>query len=230
MKRVVVTGASSGIGAAVARLLADEGVTVHLLGRNDASLAAAADEVRARGAVAEVHAFDLTDDATVAAFAERVPDGPDLLVHSAGIALLGRHEAFPVADLDRQFRVNVRAPFVLTQALLPGLRSARGLVVFLNSGAGWSAKAGWGGYAMSKFALRAQADSLRAEEAGNGVRVTSVYPGRTATPMQREVRRQEGGAYQEDAYVPVDEVARVILAVASLAPAATVPDVSVRPG
>jgi len=105
-------------------------------------------------------------------------------------------------------------------------REARGLVVFVNSGAGQRAKPDWGGYAASKFALRALADALRDEEAAAGVRVSSVYPGRTATPMQREVRRQEGGPYDAEAYLRPDAVADLI----DVAPSATVPDVSVRPG
>ena len=88
-------------------------------------------------------------------------------------------------DLTGQLPVNLVAPAELTRALLPGLRAARGTVVFLNSGAGLVAHPEWSAYAASKFGLRAIADSLRAEEAGAGVRVTSVYLGRIATPMHR---------------------------------------------
>ncbi len=145
------------------------------------------------------------------------------------MALLGNQADLPVADLDLQYRVNVRAPFRLTQALLPNLRASEGLVVFVNSGSGQNAKAGWGGYAASKFALRALADSLRDEESDRGLRVTSIYPGRTATPMQREVRVQEGGEFEPENYLRPEDVARMVAEVVRLPAGATVPDLSVRP-
>ena len=85
--------------------------------------------------------------------------------------------------------------------MLPALRAARGTVVFLNSGAGLVAHPEWSAYAASKFGLRAVADSLRAEEAGAGVRVTSVYLGRIATPMQQKVHEQEGKDYDPGDWV-----------------------------
>jgi NADP-dependent 3-hydroxy acid dehydrogenase YdfG len=226
----VVTGASSGIGAAIARALAEPGTTLVLHGRNEAALATVADEVRAAGAEAQLRTADLAREEAVRALVATLPERIDLLVHSAGVARLGRVEELSADDLDAQWTVNVRAPALLTRAALPRLRAAGGLVVFVNSGAGQRAKAGWGGYAASKFALRALADALREEESGNGVRVTSVYPGRVATPMQRSVREQEGGAYRPDDYLRPEEVAQVVADVARLPAHATVPDVSVRPG
>ena len=101
----------------------------------------------------------------------------------------------PLADLTGQLTVNLVAPAELTRAVLPALRSARGTVVFVNSGPGLAANPQWGAYAASKFGLRAIADALRAEEAPAGVRVTSVFLGRTATPMQQKVHEQEGRDY-----------------------------------
>lgn len=229
MSSYVITGASSGIGAAIANALSEEGRTLILNGRDRAALDAVAKDVEQLGAQVEVLPADLNDDAQLNAFATRLPDEVDCLIHSAGVALLGNQADLPVADLDLQYRVNVRAPFLLTQALLPNLRAARGLVVFVNSGAGQNAKAGWGGYAASKFALRALADSLRDEESDAGVRVTSIYPGRTATPMQREVRVQEGGEFEPENYLRPEDVARMVAQVVRLPAGATVPDLSVRP-
>ena len=229
MSSYVITGASSGIGAAIANALSEEGRTLILNGRDRAALDAVAKDVEQLGAQVEVLPADLNDDAQLNAFATRLPDVVDCLIHSAGVALLGNQADLPVADLDLQYRVNVRAPFLLTQALLPNLRAARGLVVFVNSGAGQNAKAGWGGYAASKFALRALADSLRDEESDAGVRVTSIYPGRTATPMQREVRVQEGGEFEPENYLRPEDVARMVAQVVRLPAGATVPDLSVRP-
>ena len=229
MSSYVITGASSGIGAAIANALSEEGRTLILNGRDRAALDAVAKDVEQLGAQVEVLPADLNDDAQLNAFAAQLPDEVDCLIHSAGVALLGNQADLPVADLDLQYRVNVRAPFLLTQALLPNLRAARGLVVFVNSGAGQNAKAGWGGYAASKFALRALADSLRDEESDAGVRVTSIYPGRTATPMQREVRVQEGGEFEPENYLRPEDVARMVAQVVRLPAGATVPDLSVRP-
>jgi NAD(P)-dependent dehydrogenase (short-subunit alcohol dehydrogenase family) len=230
MSTCLITGASSGIGAAIAEALAEPGRELILTGREREALDVVQRAVRDAGGEASVRLADLRDDAAVRELADALPEALDGVVHSAGVARLGRQESLSVDDLDLQWRINVRAPFVLTQALLPRLRRARGLVVFVNSGAGQRARAAWGGYAASKFALRALADSLRDEEAEHGVRVSSVYPGRVATRMQKDVRRQEGGAYQPEAYLRPEDVARVVADVVRLAPPATVPDVSVRPG
>ena len=124
-----------------------------------------------------------------------LPGRIDSLVHAAGQFELG-----PVADFDlgawqRQLAVNLTSAALLTRAALPALRATGGTVVFVNSGQGLSASPGWSAYAVSKFGLRAFADALRAEEAEHGVRVTSVFPGRTATPMQEKVHEQEGKEY-----------------------------------
>jgi NAD(P)-dependent dehydrogenase (short-subunit alcohol dehydrogenase family) len=143
-------------------------------------------------------------------------------------------ELGPVAELtieawEEQLAVNVVAPAVLTRVALPALRTARGTVVFVNSGAGLSAGPHWSAYAASKHALCALADSLRAQEQENGVRVTSVYPGRTATPMQQKVHDQEGRDYDADTWIDPATVAGAILHVLDLGPDATVSDLTIRP-
>jgi short-subunit dehydrogenase len=102
-------------------------------------------------------------------------------------------------------------------------------VVFVNSGAGLNAHPTWSAYAASKFGLRALADALRGEETGHGVRVTTVFPGRTATPMQQKVHAQEGKDYDPDAWSSAETVAATILHVLDLPRDSTVPEVSVRP-
>lgn len=219
----LLTGATGGIGLELARALA----TTHdliLAGRNEAKLAA----LRTEFPAARVLALDFTRPADLAA---SVPtfEALDILVHGAGVAELGTVEETPVGVWDDTMRVNVLAPAELTRVLLPALRAARGHVVFVNSGAGLSASPGWGPYAASKFALKALADSLRGEETSRGVRVTTVYPGRTATDMQRHVRRQEGGAYQPEAYIQPSTVARTIVAALATPRDALLTDVTVRP-
>jgi short-subunit dehydrogenase len=179
---------------------------------------------------------DLTNDEAVGRLVRRLlrveeieGTPPAVLIHSAGTIRLGPLAAASVFDLDLQYRVNVRAPFVLTQALLPALERARGHVVFVNSGAGLRANAEWGTYAASKFALKALADALRQEVAPRGVRVTTVYPGRTATPMQERVVAHEEREYRPENFVrPVDVAAQVAAVLAVPAPS-VVSDLQIRP-
>lgn len=226
----VVTGASSGIGRAVARELAAHGWRVTLIARDAARLGALADEVRAAGGTADPHPMDVTDDDAVRRLAEAVGASPlHALVHSAGTIRLGSVADHSVDVLDSHYRVNLRAPYQLTRLLLPSLVRGRGQVVFINSGAGKHAHAAWGAYAASKFGLRALADSLREEVAGDGVRVTTVYPGRTATPMQERVRAQEGKPYDADAFVRPEDVASQLVALLRVEPPSVVTELELRP-
>ena len=121
------------------------------------------------------------------------------------------------------------APAVLTRLCLPAVRRTRGTFVFVNSSAGLSASAEWSAYAASKFGLRAFADALRAEEVEHGVRVSTVYPSRTATPMQEKVHEQEGRTYDASRWISPETVVDTILHVVDLPADATIPDVTVRP-
>ena len=219
----LVTGASRGIGAAVAEALAP----THdlLLGGRDTD---ALHAVAAGLPGARVWAAELTD---AGALAEAVADIDrlDLLVHSSGIGPLGTVADSPAEQWRRTFEVNVIAVAELTRLLLPRLRASRGHVVCINSGAGFTARPGWGSYAASKFALRAFADALRAEEAGHGVRVTSVHPGRTDTDMQRAVVAHEGDEYDASRFLRPESVARAVLLAVTAPPDADVTELSIRP-
>ena len=118
----------------------------------------------------------------------------------------------------------------LTRLLLPSLRAARGRVVLINSGQGLSARPGWASYAASKFALRAFADALRAEEAAHGVRVTSLHPGRVDTGMQRGVVAHEGGEYRPEAYLRPESVAGAVLLAVTGPADADLTEMVLRPG
>lgn len=219
----LVTGAAGGIGAALARRLA-AGHDLILSGRNAGALEALCAEVGGAALVLDLTRPEGFADAL--AGVGRVTN----VVHNAGVVELGAVGAQGHAVWSHTLAVNVVAPAELTRLLLPRVRSERGSVVFVNSGAGLRANAGWGSYAASKFGLKALADALREEEAGSGVRVSSVYPGRTATPMQEKVRSQEGAAYTPEAFIDPDSVAATIEFVLNAPRDATLPDVSVRPG
>jgi NAD(P)-dependent dehydrogenase (short-subunit alcohol dehydrogenase family) len=227
IRRLLITGASSGIGAALVPEAVRRGWSVLATGRNAERLE---EQRRAHPEAVRVVATDLTDAGAADELAGTLEGEPlHALVHAAGIIHLGPLSALDADLVDRQWRVNVLAPLMLTQRLMPALRSARGQVVFINSGAGRRANANWGAYAASKFALRAMADAWRAEESVHGVRFTTVYPGRTDTPMQRSVFSAEGRDYDASGLVPVAAVAASIAHVLETAPPALITDLDIRP-
>ena len=220
-KLALITGASRGIGSAVARALAN---THELLlgGRDPRSLQSLADEFPA----ARPWPVELTDQDALAQAAAGIKR-LDVLVHSAGVAELGDIADTPAEVWRRHFEVNVVAVAELTRLLLPALRAGGGHVVVINSGAGRNPNPGWGAYAASKFAVRAFADVLRDEEPG--IRVTTVYPGRTATDMQRRVRAHEGGEFEPDKYLLPESVAAAVRAAVTATDDAHVQEVIIRP-
>ncbi|MFT3716549.1 MAG: SDR family oxidoreductase [Gordonia sp. (in: high G+C Gram-positive bacteria)] len=221
MPTALITGASRGVGAAVAHALAPTHDLL-LLARPSDALTAVAGELDATAV-----AVDLTDHATVAQAVGAVTD-LDVVVHSAGIASSLRPVAeTSAAEWRELMEINVVAAAELTRLLLPALRAAGGHVVFLNSGAGQRVNPGWTPYAASKFALRALADGLRGEEPS--LRVTSIYPGRIDTDMQREIVAREGGDYDPSQFLTAGTVAAAVAA-AVAAPADAHPtDVTLRP-
>ncbi|WP_102125045.1 SDR family oxidoreductase [Deinococcus planocerae] len=219
----LITGATGGIGTALARELAGRHDLI-LQGRDPERLASLAAEV---GGVSLP--LDLTGPETFEAALSGVGRVTNV-VHNAGVVELGAVAEQGHAVWTHTLAVNVVAPAELTRLLLPRVRAERGTVVFVNSGAGLRANPEWSSYAASKFALKALADALRDEEARHGVRVTTVYPGRTATPMQQKVRTQEGGVYDPGEFIDPATVASTIRFVLETPRDATLPDVSVRPG
>ncbi|CAN5758343.1 SDR family oxidoreductase [soil metagenome] len=230
----VMTGATSGIGRAIARALAADGHHLLTISRGGEGLDTTRrdlDEIGGRDTCIPVVA-DLERDAArgtiaLAARADGRPIG--LIVHCAGVAELGPFDADAVGRFDRQLAVNARAPLALTVDLLPLMADGAGHIVFVNSTAGLRANALWGAYAASKYALRAIADSLRDELRPRGIRVTSLFPGRTDSPMQRAVHEAEGKPYAAERLLTPDDVAAVLRTVIGLPPTAEVSDVTVRP-
>jgi NADP-dependent 3-hydroxy acid dehydrogenase YdfG len=179
MKRAVVTGASSGIGAATARRLAAEGFEVIVAARRAERLAELVAEIGSATAVA----CDITDDAAVAELAEAVGPTLDLLVNNAG----GARGADPVADGRVEdwrwmYEVNVLGTLRVTQALLPALvASGAGTIVTVGSTAGFTVYEGGGGYTAAKHAETALVGTLRLELSGQPVRVVEIDPGMVRT-------------------------------------------------
>jgi NADP-dependent 3-hydroxy acid dehydrogenase YdfG len=219
MPTALITGASGGLGSAIAAALAPTH-TLLLGGRPSPRL----DKVAA-ALGATTWPLDLSDTDSLAASAE-VIDQLDVLVHNAGVAFPDHLADSNVDDWRNTFEINVIGPVALTQALLQALRAAEGQVIFINSGAGLGVLPGMASYSASKFALRAFADSLRAEEPA--LRVTSVHPGRIATEMQRQLREFEGGEYDEAAYLRPETVAEAVAKVIATPPDAQVNEIIIR--
>jgi len=226
MSTHLITGAGSGIGEAVARTLRDRGDRLLLLSRSEERAAQLAEEFPD----ADTVVADLADPAGLEQVLTRaeLPDRLDSLLHVAGAVELSAVAALPVGQLREQLDVNLVAPAVLTRACLPSLRRAQGTVVFVNSTSGLRANPAWSAYAASKFGLRGFADALRAEEAEHGVRVTSVFPSRTATPMQEKVHDQEGKDYDASDWITPETVADAIVHVLDVPPEATIPELVVK--
>lgn len=180
-KVAVVTGASSGIGAATAKQLAAEGFRVVLGARREDKLETVAEEIRAAGGEATVYKVDVTSDDDVAALAKAEPR-VDVLVNNAGGAWGMESVEGAVEEKWRwMYDVNVLGTLRVTRALLPALKTTSGIVLTVGSIAGRQVYTGGAGYNAAKHAERALVEVLRQEVAADGVRVTEIDPGRVHT-------------------------------------------------
>ena len=184
---IVVTGASSGIGADVAALLAHEGFLVYAGVRSDADAA--------RVATLHEHIkpvrLDVTDRESIDEAARTIAAGGHVLralVGNAGIAVAGPLEFLPVDELRRQFEINVFGALAVAQAFLPQLRASRGRLVLVGSISGRLSVPFIAPYSASKFALRALSDALRVELAPAGIAVALIEPSAVKTPIWQKGR------------------------------------------
>ncbi|MEV4114314.1 SDR family NAD(P)-dependent oxidoreductase [Nonomuraea sp. NPDC049695] len=203
MGNVLVTGATGGIGVALVGALVEAGHDVTAVGRGVGRL-----DVRGIEA-------DLAEPGTLASAVEKLEEAGRLadvqaLVHCAGISPVAA-----VADADpetwrRTLAVNVGSAAELVRLTLPALRRSRGHVIFVNAAPGMSGVPRWSAFVASKAALRELADSLREEEAVFGVRVTTVYPGATATELLGEVRSAFGRPHDPEKCIRPETLAEMI--------------------
>ena len=196
MATVVVTGASMGIGRAIARAWAEEdkGVTLVLSARKAAELEEVAREVEGLGARAVIVPGDVTVEAHRAELVARAAQtgSLDVLVNNAGRGFYAPFDEVDLDELRSLFELNVIAPLRLSQLATPHLERARGSVVMMSSIAGVVAAPKYAAYAASKFALEAIAMSMRAELAERGVRVVVVRPGPVDTPFRANATKSDG--------------------------------------
>jgi short-subunit dehydrogenase len=151
-----------------------------------------------------------------------------VLVHCAGTIAIGTTGESRAEDLNRLYRINLLAPYLLTRGLLPNLTACAGQIVFVNSSAGLRAREGAAQYAATKHALRGFADSLRDEVNEDGVRVVSLFLGRTAGKVQAAVFEREGRPYDPSQLMQPDDVASVIAHTLGLPRTAEVTDIWLR--
>ncbi len=219
---VLITGASSGIGAALARELAHEGANLVLMARRRERLDALCAALASAGTTAVVHVGDVTKradlDAAVALAVERY-GRLDMAVANAGFGVVGTLEKLSVEDYRRQFETNVFAVLETVKACLPELWKTRGRIVLLGSVAGYISAPNASPYAMSKFAIRALALALRAELEPSGVAVTLISPGFVASEIRQVDNRGVHHAFSKDPLpswlvMPAEVAARKIVAAA----------------
>ena len=216
----LITGAGGAIGSAIADALAPTH-TLLLGGRPSTRLDAVAERLGA-----PTWPLDLTDQESIESAAEVLAE-LDVLVHNAGVLYPGPVAESTAEQWRASFEVNVTGAVALTLALLPALRAAGGHVVFINSGAGQKVSANMASYSASKFALRAFADSLRTDEPM--LRVTSVFPGRTDSEMQRDLVAYEGKTYDPAAFLQPSTVGLLVAQAVNAPRDGHIHELTVRP-
>lgn len=228
VRSAIVTGASSGIGRAMAIALAAKGFACILVSRWAEALRETAGMM---ATTARILTVDFTDLALTESVAARLAglSRVDVLVHCAGVFESNPIASASVADFDRMHAVNLRGAFQLTQCLLPRLEESCGQIVFMNSSAVQRPSAGLAAYAASKAGLKAFADVLREEVNAKGIRVISVFPGRTASPMQESIFNREGRDYHPERLLQPEDIAAAVLNSLDLPRTAEVTDLHIRP-
>jgi len=183
MKRYLITGASRGIGRAIAEKVAGPDYVLLLHGRNREALAKTCRLVEERGAKAVPLVYDLRRAARVEKMIAAIgPEPLDALIRNAGVALVKPFTEITLAEWDTLFAVNVTAPFLLTQRLAPQMQTGSSIVNILSIAAK-TGFPGWSCYCMTKFALEGFSQCIREEVRPRGIRVLNIYPAATNTEI-----------------------------------------------
>lgn len=224
----VVTGAGRGIGRAISLRLAEMGATVVLVARDMGRIVAVRREIESAGGHAEAAPCDLRSPLAIAGLGERIREAYgrcDILVNNAGVGNRGRplHE-MPVADWDLLMETNLRAPYLMIQALAPLMIAARnGHIVNISSLAGKNPLPGGTAYSASKWGLNGLTYSVAEELRGYGIRVSVVAPGSVSTQF-------DGGSGKDPAKaLQPEDVAAIVAMLVAQAPQSFVSEVLVRP-
>jgi len=206
MKRYLITGASRGIGRAIAEKLAGAEHTLLLHGRDREALAKTCSLVEAKSGKAIPLCYDLRHTDSIAKMIEEIGSAPvDALINNAGIALVKPFGEITLEEWETIFAVNVTAPFLLTQRLAPKMVGGSSIVNILSVAAK-TGFPGWSGYSMSKFALEGFSQALREEVRPRGIRVLNIYPAATNTEIWNSVQ----GDWPRDKMLWPKEIAEAV--------------------
>ncbi len=226
---VLITGASQGIGAAIARAFAADvkGVRLALVARSASNLGAVARSCAALGAAAASFPCDVSDEAAVDAMAAAVRrrfGAVDVLVNNAGKYFGAPFLGTPVADFDRMLSANLRSLFLVTRAFAPAMvRRRRGDIFNMGSVAGITALPGASAYSAAKFGVAGLSKSMRAEFRDKGVRVCCVHPGATESPSWK------GSGVPAARMMPAEDVAQAFLSLYRMTRRTVVEEIVLRP-
>jgi NADP-dependent 3-hydroxy acid dehydrogenase YdfG len=232
-KAVLITGGGSGIGLATAKLLLDEGARVAIAGRDATKLRRAADSLKAGDRIF-AHPADVSKSDQVAALVQAVTaklGRIDILVNNAGTNIKERtFQKLTPESWQLLVGANLEGAFYCTHAVLPQMLERKdGLIINVNSIAGKRANPlGGAAYAAAKFALRGLMTAIAAEEKGNGVRFSSIYPGEVNTPILDARPNPVDDAHRQ-AVLQSEDVAAAVLFVATLPPRVSVPEIVMTP-
>lgn len=224
----VITGASRGIGKAIARKFAANGYSLFLCSRHEESLLSAAEEIKLEFPSVSVYAkaFDLGKKQQAQFFARWVIEQAatiDILVNNAGTFVPGNVSDEPDGALEEMLDVNLCSAYHLTRALLPRFMEQRSGHIFnVGSIAGLKAYPGGGSYSISKFALHGFSKNLRHELMPHGIKVTTLMPGAVYTDSWK-------GFVEEERIMQADDIAQVVYTASQLSPQATVEEIVIRP-
>ncbi|MBD3403359.1 SDR family NAD(P)-dependent oxidoreductase [candidate division GN15 bacterium] len=206
MNRILITGASRGIGRATANKLADKGRTLFLQGRDEAALKRVAEEVERRGASATVLAADLSDTRAIERMVDSVgEESVDVLINNAGLAIVKPVDQITIEEWQESLAVNVTAPFLLSQRLLSNMSEGAAIVNLLSIAAS-NGFPTWSSYCATKFALDGFSRALREELRSRGIRVITVSPSATNTELWDSV----SGDFARERMLDPGEVAEAI--------------------
>lgn len=207
-KRILITGASGGIGSNTAKLLASGGATLFLTGRRMEALTALADALQVPSE--RVFAADLSDQDAVSALAGRVMEtmgGLDIVVHAAGIGIIKPMDQLTLEDFTRTLNANLISTFLLMKAFLPGMKQAgKGLVINIPGVLGKVPMAGAAAYSASKYGLTGMMQSIREELKRTEIRITNIFMGGVDSPFWDEIPMK----VQREKMIRAEEAARAV--------------------
>ena len=226
---VVITGASRGIGNAIAQIFALHGYNLFLCSQNEHNLLQAAEELKTAypSVRIEAQALDVSQKEKALLFAQwvsNIADGVDVLVNNVGTFIQGNVSDEPDGALEQMLGVNLYSAYHTTRALLPKMKVAKsGHIFTVCSIASLAAYPGGGAYSISKYALLGFTKNLRQELKEHGIKVTAIIPGAVYTDSWK------GSGVPEERIMEAEDIARMVFAATQLSPQATVEEILVRP-